>query len=53
VPSTEDTIEPPERAGVLQRPRAWTVKGSALPVTWDDAIERLMSSSATPRPGAP
>ena len=31
----------------------WTVKGSALPITWDQAIDRLMSSSATPGPGAP
>jgi quinol monooxygenase YgiN len=31
----------------------WTVKGSALPITWDEAIDRLMSASATPGPGAP
>jgi quinol monooxygenase YgiN len=31
----------------------WTVQGSALPVTWDEAIERMMSSAATPGPGAP
>ena len=31
----------------------WTVQGSALPITWDEAIERLMSSAATPGPGAP
>ena len=31
----------------------WTVQGSALPVTWDEAIERLMSSAAIPGPGAP
>ena len=30
-----------------------TVEGSALPITWDEAIERLMSSAATPGPGAP
>jgi hypothetical protein len=30
----------------------WTVKGSALPISWDEAIDRLMSSSATPGPGA-
>jgi quinol monooxygenase YgiN len=31
----------------------WTVKGSALPVTWDKARQHLMSSSATPGPSAP
>ena len=31
----------------------WTVSGSALPVTWDDAIERLMGSAASSGPGAP
>lgn len=31
----------------------WTVSGSALPVTWDDAIERLMGSAASSDPGAP
>ncbi len=31
----------------------WTVSGSALPVTWDDAIERLMGSAADFGPGAP
>jgi hypothetical protein len=25
----------------------WTAPGSALPIPWDDAIERLMGSSAT------
>jgi quinol monooxygenase YgiN len=30
----------------------WTVKGSALPITWEEAIDRLMSSSATPGPSA-
>ena len=30
----------------------WTVQGSALPVTWKEAINRLMSSSATPGPSA-
>ena len=30
----------------------WTVHGSALPVTWKEAIDRLMSSSATPGPSA-
>jgi quinol monooxygenase YgiN len=28
----------------------WTVKGSALPITWQEATDRLMSSSATPGP---
>jgi hypothetical protein len=31
----------------------WTVSGSALPVTWDDAIERLMGSAASSGHGAP
>ena len=31
----------------------WTVQGSALPITWDEATNRLMSSSATPGHGAP
>jgi hypothetical protein len=31
----------------------WTVNGSALPITWDEAIDRLMSASATLGPGAP
>jgi hypothetical protein len=31
----------------------WTVQGSALPITWDEATDRLMSSSATPGHGAP
>ena len=31
----------------------WTVQGSALPVAWGEAIDRLMSSSATPGRGAP
>ena len=30
----------------------WTVQGSALPITWEAAIDRLMSSSATPGPSA-
>ena len=30
----------------------WTVKGSALPITWEEAIDRLMGSSATPGPSA-
>jgi quinol monooxygenase YgiN len=30
----------------------WTVKGSALPITWEEATDRLMSSSATPGPSA-
>jgi hypothetical protein len=31
----------------------WTVSGTAVPVTWDDAIERLMGSAANSGPGAP
>jgi hypothetical protein len=31
----------------------WTVSGSTLPVTWDDAIERLMGSAASSGHGAP
>jgi hypothetical protein len=31
----------------------WTVSGSALPVIWDDAIERLMGSAASSGHGAP
>lgn len=30
----------------------WTVQGSALPITWEEAIDRLMSSSATLGPSA-
>ena len=30
----------------------WTVQGSALPITWKEAIDRLMGSSATPGPSA-
>ena len=30
----------------------WTVQGSALPVTWEVAIDRLMRSSAMPGPSA-
>jgi heme-degrading monooxygenase HmoA len=26
----------------------WTAPGSALPITWDDAIERLMGPAAAP-----
>ena len=31
----------------------WTVNGSALPITWDQATNHLTSSSATPGPSAP
>jgi hypothetical protein len=37
-------------------PLPWRTKTQpdpALPVTWDEAMERLMSSAATPGPGAP
>jgi hypothetical protein len=30
----------------------WTVQGSALPITWAEAIDQLMGSSATPGPSA-
>jgi hypothetical protein len=30
----------------------WTAFGAALPVSWDEAIERLMGSSATSGPSA-
>jgi hypothetical protein len=57
-----DTGEPEDDLAIIRklRPRMgstrfvfWTVKGSALPTTWDEAVDRLMSSSATPGPGAP
>jgi hypothetical protein len=31
----------------------WTVKGAALPVAWDEAIERLMSSDAASGSSSP